>query len=443
MKILIIGSGGREHTMAWKLRRSSKVTEIFCVPGNGGMDGIARCVALNLEDFEAITKLARDEGVDYVLVGPEAPLAAGIVDHLKAVGVRVLGPTRGAALLESSKVFAKDFMTRHNIPTAAYTAYTDAESALARLRSPETKYPLVVKADGLAAGKGVVVAQNADAATDAVRRIMIEREFGAAGDRLIIEECLSGIEASYIVFTDGKTVLPAAAACDHKAIFDNDEGPNTGGMGTYSADDILGLELEKEVLARVIQPVIDGMRAEGAPFQGFLYAGLMLTEKGLHVLEFNVRMGDPECQVILPRLESDFAELVAALCEERIADYKAAWNPGAAVCVVLASSGYPGSYEKGKVITGIETAEEDPRIAVFHAGTRRKGGAVFTDGGRVLGVTAVDDDLASAISRAYAAVDKIHFDGRIFRRDIGAKGLIVEKAIIPANENIFRACTVF
>ena len=423
MKILIIGSGGREHTMAWKLLRSPKVTKVICVPGNGGMSGIARCAAVNPEDFAVVTELVRDESVDYVLVGPEAPLAEGIVDHLKASGVRTLGPTKAAARLESCKVFAKDFMARHNIPTADYKTYQDSETALARLRSPETKYPIVVKADGLAAGKGVVVAKNAEEAMDAVRRIMIDREFGAAGDRLIIEDCLNGIEASYIVFTDGKTVLPAAAARDHKAAFDNDEGPNTGGMGTYSSDDILGPELEKEVMNRVIQPVIDGMRTEGSPFQGILYAGLMLTEKGPQVLEFNVRMGDPECQVILPRLESDFAELVAALCEKRLADYRAAWSPGAAVCVVLASGGYPGSYEKGKEITGIETAEEDPRVAVFHAGTRRKGDAVFTDGGRVLGVTAADGDLASAIKRAYAAVDKIHFDGMIFRRDIGAKGL--------------------
>jgi phosphoribosylamine--glycine ligase len=426
MKILIIGSGGREHTMAWKLRRSPKVTEVICVPGNGGMAGIARCVEIKPEDFEAVAELARKECVDYVLVGPEAPLAAGIVDRLKSAGIRVLGPARGAALLESSKVFAKDFMVRHNIPTADYTTYHEAEPAFAHLRSPETKYPIVVKADGLAAGKGVVVAKNAEEALDAVKRIMIDREFGAAGDRLIIEDCLSGIEASYIVFTDGKTVLPAAAARDHKAVFDNDEGPNTGGMGTYSADDILGPELEKEVLRRVIQPVIDGMRAEGAPFRGILFAGLMLTAKGPQVLEFNVRMGDPECQVILPRLESDFAELCAALCEERLADYRAVWSPGAAVCVVLASGGYPGSYEKGKEITGIETAEKDPQVAVFHAGTRRKGDVVLTDGGRVLGVTAVDGGLASAIKRAYAAVEKIHFDDMHFRRDIGAKGLTIK-----------------
>ena len=423
MKILIIGSGGREHTMAWKLRRSPKVTEVICVPGNGGMSGIARCASINQEDFDAIAEMARVESVDYVLVGPEAPLAAGIVDHLKAAGVKTLGPTRAAALLESSKVFSKDFMARHNIPTAGYRAYNDAESAMAYINSPETEYPLVVKADGLAAGKGVVVAKNAEEAADAVRRIMVSREFGAAGDRLLIEECLRGIEASYIVFTDGKTILPAAAACDHKAVFDNDEGPNTGGMGTYSSDDILAPELEKEVLRRVIQPVIDGMRAEGAPFQGFLYAGLMLTENGPQVLEFNVRMGDPECQVILPRLKSDFAELVAAICEQRLADYSAVWIPGAAVCVVLASGGYPGSYEKGKEIAGIEAAEKDPQVAVFHAGTQRKGNVVFSDGGRVLGVTAVDGDLASAIKRAYAAVDKIHFEGMFFRRDIGAKGL--------------------
>jgi len=423
MKILIIGSGGREHTMAWKLRQSPKVAEVICVPGNGGMAGIANCATVNPEDFEAITELARTQGVDYVLVGPEAPLASGIVDHLKAAGIKTLGPTQAAARLESSKVFAKDFMARHNIPTAGYMTYRDAEAALAHLRSPETKYPIVVKADGLAAGKGVVVAKNLEEATDAVRRIMIDREFGAAGDRLIIEDCLTGIEASYIVFTDGKTILPAAAACDHKAAYDNDEGPNTGGMGTYSADDILGPELEKEVMNRVIQPVIDGMRAEGTPFQGILFAGLMLTPEGPQVLEFNTRMGDPECQVILPRLESDFAELCAALCEERLADYRAAWSPGAAVCVVLASGGYPGSYEKGKEITGIEKAEEDRRVAVFHAGTRWNGNAVLTDGGRVLGVTAVDGDLASAIKRAYAAVDKIHFEGMRFRSDIGAKGL--------------------
>ena len=420
---MIIGSGGREHAMAWKLSRSPLVTEVICVPGNGGMAGIARCAAINQMNFAEITELALVQRVDYVLVGPEAPLAAGIVNHLKSVNIKTLGPTRRAALLESSKVFAKDFMVRHNIPTAGYATYHEAADALARLKSPGVKYPLVVKADGLAAGKGVVVAANVEEASDAVKRIMIDREFGDAGDRLIIEDCLKGIEASYIVFTDGKTVLPAAAARDHKAAFDNDEGPNTGGMGTYSADDILGPELEEEVLRRIIHPAIDGMRAEGESFKGILYAGLMLTGQGPQTLEFNVRMGDPECQVILPRLESDFAELVAAICEERLEDYKAAWRPGAAVCVVLASGGYPGSYEKGNMITGIEAAEEDRSVAVFHAGTSRNGDAVLSDGGRVLGVTATASSLVSAIERAYAAVGKIHFDGMAFRRDIGAKGL--------------------
>ena len=423
MKILVIGSGGREHAMVWKLQQSPKVKEILCLPGNSGMSGVARCVMGKPEDSAAVTDLARKEAVDYVIVGPEVPLAAGLCDHLQAAGIPVLGPTQAAARLESSKVFCKDFMARHNIPTASYKTYTDAGTALDWLRSPAAGYPLVVKADGLAAGKGVVVAKNVEEASDAVRRIMVDREFDAAGDRMIIEDCLVGIEASYIVFTDGKTVLPAAAAQDHKAVYDGDHGPNTGGMGTYSADSILGPELEQEVLRRVIHPTIEGMRAEGTPFQGILYAGLMLTDQGPQVLEFNVRMGDPECQVILPRLQSDFAELGAALCAGRLADYKAAWHPGAAVCVVLASGGYPGAYEKGKKITGIEDAEKDSRVAVFHAGTKCTGEDILTDGGRVLGVTSTDGDLSRAIQRAYKAVDKIHFDGMHCRRDIGAKGL--------------------
>ena len=423
MKILVIGSGGREHAMVWKLQQSPKVKEILCLPGNSGMAEAVRCVAGKPEDLTAVADLARKEAVEYVIVGPEVPLAAGLCDHLQAVGIPVLGPTQAAARLESSKVFCKDFMARHNIPTANYKTYMDAETALDWLKSPAAKYPLVVKADGLAAGKGVVVARSIEEASDAVRRIVIDREFGAAGDRMIIEDCLVGTEASYIVFTDGKTVLPAAAAQDHKAACDGDQGPNTGGMGTYSADSILGPELEQEVLRRVIQPTIDGMREEGTPFQGILYAGLMLTAQGPQVLEFNVRMGDPECQVILPRLQSDFAELGAALCTGRLADYRAIWHPGAAVCVVLASGGYPGAYEKGKKITGIAEAEKDPQVAVFHAGTKRNAEDILTNGGRVLGVTATDGDLASAIRRAYAAVDKIHFDGMHCRRDIGAKGL--------------------
>ncbi len=423
MRILVIGSGGREHTMVWKLRQSPRVREIYCAPGNGGIAPLARCSPLQPDDFPAIGEFIRKERIDLVLVGPEAPLAAGLVDHLKALGVGVLGPSQSAARLESSKVFSKDFMLRHGIPTAAYKTFLDSKAAVAFLESSEASFPIVVKADGLAAGKGVVVAHSLEEARAAVGRIMVDREFGPAGDRVVIEECLSGIEASYIVFTDGENVLPAVAARDHKAVFDNDAGPNTGGMGAYSTDDILGPELEQNVLRTVIQPVIDGMRAEGSPFQGILYAGLMLTAAGPKVLEFNVRMGDPECQVILPRLESDFSELCEALCQGRLNKHKAVWNSGAAVCVVLASGGYPGPYAKGKAIAGVEMAEEDSRIAVFHAGTKKAGEKFVTDGGRVLGVTAVDRNLSSAIMAAYEAVNKIHFEGMHCRRDIGAKGL--------------------
>jgi phosphoribosylamine--glycine ligase len=423
MRLLVIGSGGREHAIVWKLLQSSDVRTVFCAPGNAGIAQTARCIPILPNDSKAIGDLIRKERIDYVVVGPEAPLAAGLVDNLKKTDVGVLGPTQEAAQLESSKVFAKDFMARHGIPTAPYAVYKDPNKALAFLDSVEAHYPIVIKADGLAAGKGVVVARTMPEARAAIERIMIGREFGSAGDRIIIEECLEGIEASYIVFTDGKTILPAVAARDHKAVYDNDEGPNTGGMGAYSNDDILGSELERDVLNRIVHPVIDGMRNEGLPFQGILYAGLMLTSSGPQVLEFNVRMGDPECQVIVPRLKSDFFKLCEALCQGRLKDYKAVWSKEAAVCVVLASGGYPGSYSKGKVIKGLGIAGEDRRVAVFHAGTRLENDQFVTDGGRVLGVTAVQQDLASAMMLAYEAVNKIHFEGMHYRRDIGAKGL--------------------
>jgi len=423
MRVLVIGSGGREHTIVWKLAQSPRVQAIICAPGNAGMEQIARNVPIPSTDFSAIVDLVRRERIDYVVVGPEAPLSAGLVDHLNSHRIPVVGPTRKAAQLESSKVFSKDFMSRHNVPTARYATYQDAGSAIAFLESSEAAFPIVVKADGLAAGKGVVVARDLAEARDAVLRMMVEKEFGASGDRIIIEECLKGVEASYIVFTDGDTIVPAVAARDHKAVFDNDEGPNTGGMGAYSTDNILGPELEREVLQRVIRPVIEGMKSELNPFQGILYAGLMLTDRGVQVLEFNVRMGDPECQVILPRLKSDFSDLCEALCQGRLKEYKAAWNSDAAVCVVLASGGYPGPYAKGKAISGLGMAEENKRVAVFHAGTLKEGEQFLTDGGRVLGVTATEKDLASAMMLAYEAVNKIHFDGMHYRRDIGAKGL--------------------
>jgi phosphoribosylamine--glycine ligase len=423
MRILVVGSGGREHAIIWKLSQSPRVGVIFCAPGNGGIARAARCVPVQPGDSQSIAEFVRKEKIDFVVIGPEAPLASGLADALITAGIGVLGPSQKAAQLESSKVFSKDFMARHGIPTAQYAAYRDPRAALAYLESVEARYPIVIKADGLAAGKGVVVARGLEEARSAVQRIMIDREFGSSGDQIIVEECLEGIEASYIVFTDGETILPAVAARDHKAALDNDAGPNTGGMGAYSNDDILGRELEQEVLKRVIRPTIEGMKNEGSPFRGILYAGLMLTTRGPQVLEFNVRMGDPECQVILPRLESDFSELCEAICQGRLKSYKAAWNNGAAVCVVLASGGYPGPYAKGKIISGLEMAQEDPRVAVFHAGTKLEGDRFLTDGGRVLGVTAVDQDLQSAMMHAYEAVNKIHFEGMHYRRDIGLKGL--------------------
>lgn len=423
MRILVVGSGGREHAIIWKLSQSPRVGVIFCAPGNGGIARAARCVPVQPGDSQSIAEFVRKEKIDFVVIGPEAPLASGLADALITAGIGVLGPSQKAAQLESSKVFSKDFMARHGIPTAQYAAYRDPRAALAYLESVEARYPIVIKADGLAAGKGVFVARGLEEARSAVQRIMIDREFGSSGDQIIVEECLEGIEASYIVFTDGETILPAVAARDHKAALDNDAGPNTGGMGAYSNDDILGRELEQEVLKRVIRQTIEGMKNEGSPFRGILYAGLMLTARGPQVLEFNVRMGDPECQVILPRLESDFSELCEAICQGRLKSYKAAWNNGAAVCVVLASGGYPGPYAKGKIISGLEMAQEDPRVAVFHAGTKLEGDRFVTDGGRVLGVTAVDQDLQSAMMHAYEAVNKIHFEGMHYRRDIGLKGL--------------------
>jgi phosphoribosylamine--glycine ligase len=424
MRMLVVGSGGREHALVWKLRQSRSVGEVICAPGNGGIEQDARCFKVAPQDQPGILSLVVSEKVDFVVVGPEAPLADGLADYLQSHGIPTVGPRRNAAQLESSKAFAKEFMTRHRIPTAACATYTRAEEALAYLDSSEVHYPLVVKADGLAAGKGVIIVEDATQARAAVQRVMIERDFGAAGDRLLLEEFLTGVEASYIVFTDGRYVLPAVAARDHKAAYDNDRGPNTGGMGAYSADNILGPELEKEILETIVQPVIDGMRQEGTPFQGLLYAGLMLTAQGPKVLEFNVRMGDPEGQVILPRLASDFGELCEAICTGRLKDCRVNWNKGAAVCVVLASGGYPGSYQKGKAISGLGMAAEQPSVAIFHSGTRRLGETLVTDGGRVLGVTAFADNLASAVVSAYEAVNRIHFDGMHYRRDIGAKGLL-------------------
>lgn len=424
MRVLVVGSGGREHALVWALKRSSRVSHLVCAPGNGGIARDAACYPVSLADHAAVLDLATSQKIDLVVVGPEAPLAAGLVDFLEQHCLAAVGPTQAAAQLESSKVFAKEFMERHGIPTAGFSVHETPEKALSALDSSEVRYPMVVKADGLAAGKGVVVVRTRSEAAESIRRMMIEREFGSAGEKVVLEEFLTGKEASYIVFTDGTTVLPAVASRDHKAAYDNDEGPNTGGMGAFSTETILGPEIEKHVLENVIHRVVRGMKDEGCPFKGILYAGLMLTADGPKVLEFNVRMGDPEGQVILPRLRSDFAVLCESLSMGKLGDYRADWSGNAAICVVLASGGYPGAYSKGKVISGIEMAEENPKVVVFHAGTRLRDSSLITDGGRVLGVTAVDRDLSSAAILAYEAVNRISFEGMQYRRDIGASGLL-------------------
>jgi phosphoribosylamine---glycine ligase len=417
MRVLVLGSGGREHAIAWRLRQDG--SHVICAPGNGGIEKDARCLPLPLDDVPALLEAARHERIDLVVIGPEAPLAAGLADRLRAERIPVVGPSRAAARLESSKVFAKEFMTRHSIPTAAFSAHSTVADALKRLGSSETQYPLVIKADGLAAGKGVIVAHDELEARSAINRILVTREFGDAGDRLILEEFLPGREASFIVFTDGENIQPAVPAKDHKAVYDNDSGPNTGGMGAFSTDTILDETTRRIVMDQVIIPTVAGMKEEGSPFSGMLYAGLMLTPEGPRVLEFNVRMGDPEAQVILPRLQSSLTALFHAISVNALNNYRISWKTDAALCVVLVSEGYPGHYERGRAILGLEIAVEDPRIQVFHSGTRRRDGTLVTDGGRVLGVTAIAPELAGAAVAAYEAVNKIHFSGMHYRRDIG------------------------
>jgi phosphoribosylamine--glycine ligase len=417
MRVLVVGSGGREHALVWRLRQDG--SQVFCAPGNGGIESDSHCLAIPAEDMDGIRGAVRSERIDLVVIGPEAPLAAGVADRLRLEGVPVVGPSQAAARLESSKVFAKEFMVRHGIPTAGFSVHRTAEDALKRLDSPELNYPLVVKADGLAAGKGVIIAREPSEARVAVERILEAREFGTAGDQLILEEFLTGREASFIVFTDGETVHPAVPAKDHKAVYDNDRGPNTGGMGAYSVESILDESTRRLVMESVILPTVAGMKAEGNPFSGILYAGLMLTVQGPKVLEFNVRMGDPEAQVILPRLQSSLTGLFSAISSSTLKNHLPSWKSDVALCVVLVSEGYPGPYPKGRAISGLEMASEDPSIMVFHSGTRRRGNVLETDGGRVLGVTATAPDLSSAAIGAYEAVNKIHFKGMHYRRDIG------------------------
>lgn len=415
MRILVVGGGGREHAIAWKLAASPRVKKIFCAPGNPGIGQLAECVAIETRDNAALLKFALENRIDLTVVGPELPLANGIVDLFAANGLKIFGPSQAAAQIEGSKAFAKNLMQKYNIPTAYFAVFSEPEAAKDYIRQQGA--PVVVKADGLAAGKGVVVATTVAEALEAVDMIMCDQAFGEAGARVVIEECMQGEEASLLTFTDGYTVVPMVSAQDHKRVFDGDEGPNTGGMGAYAPAPVVTPELLDQVMRDILQPTVDAMRSEGIIYRGCLYAGLMMTAEGPKVVEFNARFGDPETQVVLPLLDSDLVTVLEACVDGRLADTEVKWKDDAAVCVVLAAGGYPGDYSKGEAISGLEQAETGGAL-VFHAGTALKQGQVVSSGGRVLGVTAVDRDVLQAIDKAYAAIGKIGFSGMHYRKDI-------------------------
>jgi len=421
MKILVVGQGGREHALAWKLSQSPRVEELLCAPGNAGTELDARNVDVAAADVERLVKLAQAEQVDLTVVGPEAPLVGGIVDAFEAADLKVFGPNKDAAELEGSKVFAKELMRQANVPTAEFRVFSAAEDALAFIDDRDEQ-PLVVKADGLASGKGVVVCMTKNAAKEAVRQMLIERRFGEAGNRIVIEDRLVGEEASILAVVDGRTIVPLEPSQDHKPAFDGDEGPNTGGMGAYSPAPVITAERMDVIVENILIPTVHAMKRAGRPFRGVLYAGLMMTPQGPRVLEFNVRFGDPEAQPVLMRLKTDLAELLLAAVEGRLSDLpELEWDPRPAVCVVMASEGYPGDYTKGHPIRGLEAAGELPDVKVFHAGTARHGEQVVTNGGRVLGVTALGRNIVDAKLRAYQAVKPIRWDGAWCRKDISDK----------------------
>ena len=418
MKVLLVGSGGREHAQAWALARSPLVKRLYAATTNAGINALATAADLHASNVPAVADFAARERIDLVVIGPEQPLVDGLADALAAKGIAVFGPSQAAAQLEGSKVFSKEFMKRHGIPTARYRVVTTPDEALAHLGG--FGFPVVLKADGLAAGKGVIVAADEAEARQGVHDLMIARKVGAAADRVVIEECLTGRELSYLVFADGQSWRALPVAQDHKRAFDQDRGPNTGGMGAFSAPGLLDAELEKQIVATIVEPSLAGTAADGFAFKGVLYIGLMLTLNGPSVLEYNVRMGDPETQAILRRLESDFAEICLAVAQGELSRLTLQWSNEAATCIVMASSGYPGSYASGKVIHGLAAAAQLAGIEIFHAGTKHNAtGEVVTAGGRVLGVTARGKDLAAATARAYEAVERITFDGAFHRSDIG------------------------
>jgi phosphoribosylamine--glycine ligase len=416
VKVLVVGSGGREHTLVWKIAQSPKVDQIYSAPGNPGMKNIATCVNISVDDIKGLADFAEENSVDLTLVGPEAPLVAGIVDEFENRGLDIFGPGKEAAQIEGSKVFSKNLMKKYKIPTGDYRVFEKAQDAIDYINISDV--PLVVKAEGLAAGKGVIIAQDRDEAKAAVESIMIDRAFGKSGNRIIIEEYLEGPEVTVLAFCDGKVAVPMVSSRDHKRIFDDNKGPNTGGMGAVSPAPAYSAELSEVVEKNIIQRTVNAMANEGKPFKGILYTGLMLTKAGPKVLEYNCRFGDPETQVVIPRLKTDLIDIVKAVIKGNLIHTEIEWKEETAVCVVMASDGYPGHYEIGKPIKGLEEAEQKGSI-VFHAGTAVKNDAIVTSGGRVLGVTALGKEIHDARQKAYEAISQIHFEGMHYRKDIG------------------------
>ena len=421
MKVLVVGSGGREHAICWKLKQSPRVTELYCAPGNAGIGKDAECVPVSAEDIPGIVALAQEKAIDLAVIGPEVPLAMGIVDALEAVGVKTFGPNKKCSQLEASKAFTKAFLARHDIPTAKYKEYTDKQALIDDIGI--FGWPMVIKADGLAAGKGVVLAENAVEAEAAIEDMMGSRVFGEAGDKIVVEECLRGVEASMLCFVDTKTIVPMEPAQDYKRILDGDRGPNTGGMGSYSPSLVFNDALMQQLRKEILEPTLAGFQADGLDFRGVLFIGLMIGKDGPKVIEFNNRFGDPETQSVLMRLDTDLLDVFEAVCDDRLAEIELKWKPQTACCVVAASGGYPGSYEKGKVITGLDDVDED--IVVFHAGTAFDAdGNIVTSGGRVLGVTALGETHDEAREKAYDNIEKIAFEGMQYRKEIGIVGTI-------------------
>ena len=421
MKVLVIGSGGREHALVWKITQSPKISQVYCAPGNAGISKLAKCIDIDADNLEKLANFAQKEKIGLTVVGPELPLSKGIVNEFDQRGLKIFGPSKEATEIESSKVFSKYLMKKHNIPTANYEVFHNREEAFNYIK--KQAFPLVIKADGLAAGKGVFIIKNLVQAEDALDALMELKKFGEAGKQVIVEEFLKGEEVSILAFCDGKTVVPMVASQDHKKIFDNDQGPNTGGMGAYSPVPFYFNKEKKRVLEEILKPTIKGLQREGRRYKGVLYAGLILTKEGPKVLEFNARFGDPETQVVLPRLKTDLIDILNAVIEGSLHKINIEWKNNSAVCVVVASGGYPGKYQKYKVISGLNKLEKMKDVIAFHAGTKFQDGKVVTSGGRVLGITAWDDTISKAKEKAYQGIEKIYFENMYHRKDIAVKAI--------------------